>query len=291
MSVCLITPSYRGDYERCRILCDSIDRHVTGFDRHKLIVNDEDVSFFKDLIGPKRTVEPVKAYLPPWLHPLPFGMTYKGRKVWLSLRTQPVHGWHIQQLVKLAAAANSASSFAVNLDSDTVFVRRFDVEAWIGDGQTSPLLRTPGGITADLQWHPSWLQNATRLLGLPDIPLPADDYVGNVIVWRRETVRRMLARIEQTTDMDWVSALCRSRGFSEYLLYGCFVAADPESRAAHTWMDHSLCASHWDATPLDEEGLNSLIASLKSMQVALAIQSFSKTPSELIRKAADLAAA
>jgi hypothetical protein len=291
MSVCLITPSYRGDLERCRILCESVDRYVTGFERHKLIVNDEDVSYFKSLIGARRTVEPVKAYLPPWLRPLPFGMRYKGRKVWLSMRTQPVHGWHIQQLVKLAAAANSASEFSINLDSDTVFVRPFDVESWIGNGPASPLLRSPGGITADLQWHPTWLQNATRLLGLPAHTLPADDYVGNIIAWRRETVKSMLDRIERTTGSDWVTALCRSRSFSEYLLYGCHVATDADAGRQHAWMDHSLCASHWDATPLDEKGLANLIATLKPSQVALAIQSFSNTPGDLIRKVADLEAA
>ena len=291
MSVSLITPSFRGDYERCRILCESVDRYVTGFERHKLIVNDEDVGFFKDLVGPRRTIEPVKAYLPPWLRPLPFGMKYKGRKVWLSLRSPPVHGWHIQQLVKLAAAANSASDFAINLDSDTVFIRPFEIGTWIGHGPTSPLLRTPGGLTSDLQWHPTWLQNATRLLGLPDMPIPADDYVGNIIVWRRDTVRGMLDRIERTTGMNWVQALCRSRSFSEYLLYGCHVATDPAAGKLHSWMDESLCASHWDSTPLDEPGLNALIASLKQTQVALAIQSFSKTPGDLIRKVADLKAA
>lgn len=290
MSVSLITPSYRGDYERCRILCDSIDRYVTGFDRHKLIVNDEDVSFFKGLVGPKRTVEPVKAYLPPWLRPLPFGWRYKGRKVWLSLRTQPVHGWHVQQIVKLAAAANSSCTHSVNLDSDTVFVRPFDFEAWIGNGP-SPLLRTKGGITSELQWHPTWLKNATALLGLPELPLPADDYVGNIIAWRRETVRSMLERIESTAGMNWVQALCRSRSFSEYLLYGCHVANDPASQELHTWMDESLCASHWDATPLDAQGLSRLIETMKPAQVALAIQSFSHTPGELIREVANLKAA
>ena len=42
-TVALVTSSYRGDLERCRLLCDSIDRFVTGHRRHYLLVEAADV--------------------------------------------------------------------------------------------------------------------------------------------------------------------------------------------------------------------------------------------------------
>jgi hypothetical protein len=42
----LITPTYRPDLGRCALLCESVDRHVTSFAKHYLIVADDDVRLF-----------------------------------------------------------------------------------------------------------------------------------------------------------------------------------------------------------------------------------------------------
>ena len=48
-NVALMTPTYRGDLERFELLCESIDRFVSGYERHYVIVNDDDVPYFAHL--------------------------------------------------------------------------------------------------------------------------------------------------------------------------------------------------------------------------------------------------
>ena len=45
----LVTATYAADFERCRLLCETVDRHVTGMTRHLLLVSDPDVALFRQL--------------------------------------------------------------------------------------------------------------------------------------------------------------------------------------------------------------------------------------------------
>ncbi len=57
-AVALVTPSYRGDVERLELLCESVDRFVTGYDRHYVIVNDDDLALFAPFDSNRRVVLP-----------------------------------------------------------------------------------------------------------------------------------------------------------------------------------------------------------------------------------------
>jgi hypothetical protein len=282
-TVSLITPSYSRDVERCSLLCESVDRHVSGYDRHYVIVHDEDVALFSALASRRRVINPVSRYLPRWLRQMPFGIRVRGRILWLSLRAPPVQGWHVQQLVKLQATASLPLDIAVHLDSDTVFVRDFDVAVWAGAKET-PFLSEPGGIVAELEGHPKWLATAHQLLGLEPPRLPADDHIGHVIAWRQDATKSLLARIERQSGQHWVRALCRNRHFSEYILYGRHVETTPELQNTHRRTDSRICRSHWDDAELDAAGLARLVAELAPHQVAIAIQSFGSTSVDVIRQ-------
>ncbi len=80
-ALAIITPSYAGDLERCRLLCDTLDRFEGNW-RHLLLVADGDEPTFRRFAGPRRSVIADSAYLPRWLTPLarPFGM----RQRWVS---------------------------------------------------------------------------------------------------------------------------------------------------------------------------------------------------------------
>src|SRR6202044_2336238 len=105
------------------------------------------------------------------------------------------------------------------IDSDNVFVRPFDVRRYAGAEQT-PLYVDRAAITADAPLHANWVRNCDRLLGRGETStFPADDYIGNVIVWDKSTVQDMTSAIERATGRDWALALCKTRAFSEYLLY------------------------------------------------------------------------
>ena len=45
-TVALLTPTYGRDLEICTLLCESVDRHVTSFSKHYLLVPDCDLPVF-----------------------------------------------------------------------------------------------------------------------------------------------------------------------------------------------------------------------------------------------------
>lgn len=69
--VALLTPTHRADIERFDLLCESIDRRVSGYDRHYVIVNDEDMSLFGRYGTERRVVQPASKFLPAWLWAMP----------------------------------------------------------------------------------------------------------------------------------------------------------------------------------------------------------------------------
>jgi hypothetical protein len=283
----LITPSYGGDFERFSLLCDSIDRRVSGYERHYVIVSEDDMPLFEPFASERRIVLPSTRFLPRWLRLAPRIGLANGRKVWWSLRAWPVHGWHVQQILKVAAAMEMPEQRFCLIDSDNVFVRPFDVGAYAG-GQRSPLYVQRKAIRSDAPLHAVWTRNCDRLLGQAATRFPADDYIGHVIVWDKDAVRDMARAIERATGLSWPLALCRTRAFSEYLLYGRFVENSPTRRAEHETTTRSLANSYWDEAPLDAATVAEMIAKTTNFQVALSVPSFSHTSTPMIREAAGL---
>jgi hypothetical protein len=285
--VSLVTPSYSDDLERFSLLCDSIDCRVSGYQRHYVIVSDNDMPLFRPFASERRIVLPSSQILPRWLRLAPWVRLANGRKVWWSLRAWPVHGWHVQQILKIAAAMEMPEQRFCLIDSDNVFVRPFDVGAYAG-GQRSPLYVQRKAIKSDAPLHAVWTGNCDRLLGQAATRFPADDYIGHVIFWDKDAVRDMARAIESATGLSWPLALCRTRAFSEYLLYGRFVENSPTRGAEHETTTRSLAISYWDDAPLDAATVAEMIAKATTSQVALSIPSFSHTSTPMIREAAGL---
>jgi len=281
-SISLVTPSHRGDLDRFALLADSVDRHVRGFTKHYTIVNDEDLPLFTPFQTSQRVVLPVSQFLPRWLRTLPPALRWRNRRLWWSFRAKPVHGWHVQQIAKIYAAATFAEERYCMIDSDVIFYRGFDT-AELATPNISPLLTARLAIAADAPLHAKWVMTAHRLLGLGEPSFPTDDHIGNIIVWDRATVRAMVERIETVTGRAWQEALCRNRGFSEYLLYGSYVRSDAEARAKHAFTEKSFSVNYWDDRPLDAAALRALLLTETPNCVALGVQSFSGTPVETIR--------
>jgi Family of unknown function (DUF6492) len=129
--VALVTPTLRRDIERFALLCDSIEQHLAGYERHYVIVNDDDVPLFASFASSRRQIVAGSQLLPRWLKLLPFVLR-KNRRIWWSFRTKPVHGWHVQQILKIAAALQFPEHRYCLIDSDNVFVRPFDLKAYAG---------------------------------------------------------------------------------------------------------------------------------------------------------------
>ena len=283
-SVALLTPTYARDLELCALLCESVDRHVTSFDKHYLLVPDSDYELFSRFISDRRTVIPASAFLPAWLRPMPRMFRRGRRQFWWSMRARPVSGWHVQQVLKIAAATALPHERYCILDSDIVFFRDFDLARYEAPN-TLPLFRATNAISADRAAHSRWVATSHQLLGLPAPSLPAPDYIGHIIFWDRDATRAMVSRIEAVTGCDWVEALCRTRDFSEYMLYGYFAESDTASAASHSLVASTPCVSYWEASRLDKAGLSRLFSRASRDDVAFSVASFSLTPVEIIRAA------
>lgn len=281
-SVALLTASYAKDIERFSLLSESIDTWLSGFTRHYVLVNDEDVPLFAPFASDRRVIVPASRYLPKWLLALPPALQFGNRRIWLSLLSSPVHGWHIQQILKIAGVLNAPEQRVCILDSDNLFFREFDVRQYAGAEKT-PLFVAPNAIGADHPLHGLWLRTVDQLLGIEQRSFPADDYVGNALVWDKDTVRAMVGAIKSATGLSWALALCRKKKFSEYLLYGNFVANSPDHLARHRVTEDSIAVSHWDDTPLDRPAIEAMMHAASPEQVALCIQSYSSTSVEDIR--------
>jgi hypothetical protein len=284
--VALLTPTYGRDLELCTLLCESVDRHVTSFSKHYLLVPDADLALFSHLASERREVLPASKFLPTWLRPLPRIVQRKRRQYWWSLRTKPVSGWHVQQFLKIAATASLPHQRFCILDSDIVFFRSFDLSRY-EHPKAIPLLKVPDEITSKQIRHARWVETSHELLGLPMPPLPAPDFIGHIIFWDQETTRAMASKIEAITGLDWVDALSRIREFSEYMLYGYFALNDAGFSARHTPTPRTRCVSYWDQPELDRHQLDQLLRRAGNDDVAFSVASFSGTPVEIIRAAID----
>ena len=116
-------------------------------------------------------------------------------------------------------------------------------------------------------------------------PLPASDFIGHIIFWDQQTAQAMAAKIEAVTSLHWTEALCRTREFSEYMLYGYFVENDAGFSVRHARAPRTQCVSYWDQPKLNRGELNQLLQRADKDDVAFSVASFSGTPVETIRAA------
>src|ERR1700734_2520174 len=135
-TVALITPTYSHDLERCTLLCESVDRHVSTFANHYLIVPDDELALFAKFGKGRRQVLPLSHLLPSWLKSLPRFCRRHNRHYGGALRGKPVNGWHIQQFAKIATAHIVPETVSCMLDSDGVFFRPFALTAMAQPSQT-----------------------------------------------------------------------------------------------------------------------------------------------------------
>jgi hypothetical protein len=282
----IVTASYDRDFERFAILCETIDTRVRGYEHHYVLVEPRDVALFRTLEGTKRTVVDERDILPNWLRVFPDPFRPASRRIWLSPRTAPLRGWHVQQLRRMAIADHVPQDGLLYCDSDTAFVRAFDLDTlWNGD--LLRLYRREDGLAEAKDDHVHWVRDAARALGVPEARMNGHDYVSTHVTWRADTARALCRHIEDVHGRHWVAALGRSRKFSECMLYGHFVD-DLNGGEGHFIDNTPLCNVHWFAPPPTTEELASWIASLQPGQVSVGIQSYIPMPVSDFRRAVGL---
>lgn len=236
-SLALVTCSYRPDLSRCANLCASIDALVACDYHHYVVVPARDLSLFRHLESPYRSVVATQDVMPAQFFHLPLL-----KKWWLDSGGWPIRGWMMQQLTKLSADALSDCENIVFVDSDIEFIQSFQRERFLRDGALR-LHRKPGEMNAGvhLQWHHA----SAELLGLPPQYF-GSDYVGALACWRRSSLVALKRHIEAATGRPWFEAVGRRMTVSEYTLYGVFVEHVLGIEAAgHFACDADLCHCLW----------------------------------------------
>ncbi|MEM5471568.1 DUF6492 family protein [Hoeflea sp. AS60] len=286
MKTAVMTASYVGDFDRCALLCESMDRFMQGQWHHYLLVDRNDVTLFGQLEGPKRTVLSEADLFPYWLRSFPDPLSLGKRRLWLSPFSVPLRGWHAQQLRRLAMARHVEADTLLSIDSDVVLVRPFD-PASLWNGDRIRMFRADDGARNATPGHLDWLAHAGRVLGLPRRPDPAHDYISNMVPWRMDSARALLDHIEKHNGVSWIRAVISSRDISECMIYGRFVD-EVLGGAGHTPDARSLSHVLWfkETFPQTPEGLSEFMRGLRPDQVAIGVQSFVDHPLSEIRRIA-----
>lgn len=278
----IVTASYAPDFERCRLLCETMDRFVSGFSKHYLLVEHGDVAAFRALESPRRIVVDERDLLPSWLHCMPDPTSLFRRRVWVSTKTKPLRGWHVQQLRRIAIAAHTSEAVLVYVDSDVAFLKPFDCTAFSRDGRVR-LFRRDGALhEADGREHVTWSRNAGTALGIDVLAVSPHDYIATLIAWRRAAVAGMCRRIEEQTGRPWAATLGLQRRFSECILYGRYVD-EVIGGEGHFVGSEEFCRVHWTGSPMSDAEFRAFVDDMAPEQVAIGMQSFIGTDLGRIR--------
>lgn len=279
----VVTASYAPDFDRCRLLCETMDEFVSGASHHYLLVESRDVALFRQLETPSRTVVDERDLLPSWLHAWWDPSSLFRRRIWLSLKTQPLRGWHVQQLRRMAIGAHVDEDTLVYCDSDVAFLRPFDCSAFWHDG-SARLFRRDDALLQPIDGdHRIWSRNAGLTLGIAEPEISPHDYIATLIAWRRDTLVGMCRQIEQVHGRHWVETIGRARKFSECMLYGRY-ADETLGGAGHFHDAHEFCRVYWNGPALSDDEFRDFVAGMAPEQVAIGMQSFIGTDLSRIRR-------
>jgi hypothetical protein len=274
----LVTCSYSGDFELCKMLCESVDRFAPPSIGHSLFVPERDRKLFAPLATRNRTIDAQESLLPRWMWKVPLPaprwralFRLPRRNVYLTPFSAPVRGWIAQQIMKISAAASAASDIVVHLDSDNVFIRPLSIDRLERQGRVR-LYRNPNRV--ELSTHRVWHRAAGALLGLPPSDFYGAEYIDQLVVWRRSVAKALVARIEEVGGRDWRTTLARTPHFAEYILYGIFADRVLGLEAAGLYAEpQSLCHSRWEGAFHGAADEDAFVAALRPQHVSCLVQS------------------
>ena len=295
MTLAVITPSYRNDWPLFKDLHESVLLHTPDSVQHYVIVPAADFGLFSEVAGPRCVVISEQSLYPRHFRPVPTAINtlFKllplvpshARIAAINLKRpfHPIRGWIMQQAIKMEMCRRIDAEVLLLVDSDVLLIRQVTATTLKRNGRPR-FYRLPGAVDVRLPQHMQYHAISRKLLGLPPPRFPAPDYVSSFCVWDPLVLRAMLTRIEQVTGRYWMDAITAQPTFSEWTLYGVFgdeLIKDVDDIATES----SLCHSYWDPVPLTAEHATEFVASTRPDDVAILIQSKSKTPLAVRRAA------
>jgi Family of unknown function (DUF6492) len=269
----VVTPSYIGDLQRCNLLCESMEAFLHGAWHHYVIVDRRELHLFSHLNGPRRTVLVEQEILPreiKYLGRLPFG---RKLKLWWSRQTGFMGGWQIQQLLKLKMAYVVKQDAMLMCDSDTFFIRPFNISTWANDGVIRFYRSDWDRPEMEGEDLTKFSNAAFKVLGLEDPRYPVNGYVDNMIPWHAPTVRKACDYVTSKQGKPWYLALGRITIFSEYTLYGLYVDRVAQNKTMLAPTHETICYTIWVKDDEKLQTLETTIESLPPNIVAVGVQS------------------
>jgi hypothetical protein len=277
LSYAIITPSYWKDLECCELLINSADHWVAKDVKHYLVIANRDVKLFRPVMNSRTELIVVEDIIPSWLFRVP-GF----KRFWMSLRTRPVKNWILQQIVKLSVPSVVKEEVLLYADSDMFFVAPYNPRSFERDGKVPLFLET--GQRGLISTNDPWQAVASRLLGLPIEKNCDNNYINQLICWRRDHALAMLERVNQTTGKQWPLSVAPLSGFSEYILYGVHAVRVLGEKSGH-WNDGLIRThNHWQELPLDIPALEKFRSELQPHHHSAMISAKSGTSVADIRK-------
>lgn len=217
-SLCILTPTYRGDIEQFSLLRRSI-RHFAPTLPHFAIVHTEDWSAFRERFRGEPMLEIITT-----ADVLPRSVERRRRKSGPKWRTgawwygRVVKGWLAQQLAKIFALAECPYEAAVFLDSDVFVCRTLEPSYFYVNGKLK-LFRQQAlnaeAVDFDVSTH--------EILGNPLNRVPVEnlyDYIFHPACFRKSTAERLLEEFQIRGRPRWIRRFLRERRPSEYNLLG-----------------------------------------------------------------------
>lgn len=288
MTLAILTPSYAPDFEDFAVLHRSVLQYTDPAVVHYVVVPDEDIPLFSPLKSSRMVLVGYRELLPKYF----VSAAWFGRAVariphaprgarFIAVNSRrpwpPLRGWLLQQIVKLSMAIEAECDTLLVIDSDAQLIRPV-AESTFASRAAVRFYRRPEGITANLTRHVRWNQTAHRLLGIDSHTIPPyDDPIGSVISWDPTIAIACTNLLTEVSGRPWETAISREWEFSEYVLYGTYLSEFGSIRQLSFSADRTLCHSHWDPVPLDLDGANRFIETIKPDDVAIHIQSNSHT--------------
>jgi len=269
----VITPSFAPDFELCADLHRSVLDLSPESVHHHIVVPRRDLALFRRLAGPRTHIRCEADFLPRSFLKTPV------TNFTINLRRPlpPIRGWILQQILKLAVAADADADVVVLVDSDIEFIRPFTPASFLRHGVVR-FYRKPDEVDHRLPRHVIWHGAARELLGLPASMPPLPDYVSSLLAWDPALVRRLLERVEGVGGRGWADAIGAQLHFSEWTLYGVYVDEVLGPPANSNSSDRSLCHAYWNDAPLDESAVADFVSGVRQGDVASMISAKSRTP-------------
>ena len=217
-SLCILTPSYRGDLAQFAVLRESIRAFAPELP-HIALVHTEDYGRFHRRFQFEDNLEIIQT-----ADVLPQEIERRRRKSgpkWLTSKWfggHQIRGWHAQQLGKIFALAALPYEAALFVDSDVFICRPLQARDFYVDGRLKLFRQRATNAeqldfdisTHDLLGHP--LQTVTDLF----------DYIFHPACFRKSTAIRLLEELvrRRSSESKWMRKFLKERRPSEYNLLG-----------------------------------------------------------------------